>query len=721
MVLLLQGAGAVRIATADIDRFASQAPPKVTAKSKLEQAVFFGGKDGNPVVFKGRRDLPFTSKEIGDAAVELSDEISTSRSPFILNVPASLEGNLRMRLEYMELLVSYLDDIGVPLQAHVRWALLYNAEKMAVATWLWQKHEEFMGDRPKGGSRRTIISEIVRYIHENQRTQTNPAAGEVDPVRHWFIHDVFRLQVMLAWGYEIIKYSWKQQQDEPSITRLLYEAVAVNDGALRMAHKYRRTQGALLYVNMDRVPSGDEYPEPWTASQLVIGNLKRLVEFTCNWLDSRYPPTPSPDVGSSETALLGAIQTSLPSLIDQFLRILKEQVAWAARCTDPRVQQYGRDCDNEYQVAQFEKIFKLKDYMLWDEAIQLAEEHEATEAMAKVMVMEILSLERHGVLATAVKPDVPGREDTTHAVKQKRQALGECFDRLGESFAFHAYTALLDESGVQAVLDFEFDAQGFVTKFLRSKRQLAKIAWINEVEREKDIEAAGKKLLDVGNEETKIWNKKIELSLAKLAIMADDAERSSDPTSMTTERAVEHGSKLSEIQRELEVIRIQDELYEQMVPTINGAVDESAELELAIKEHGPVLRDRRVKALGRIFETALASLLQRNVLDTPSLIDLLTLIVLPPGSRDILGDQFHQALNISRLRLQGQACDDANRLIWRRCYLRDDWKRLNETNDKGDQAQLAAVGETSTYSAMFAVVDEREYIRVKPCVTLRLL
>ncbi len=706
VVLLLQGIGTVRIAIADIDRFASDAPPEVTAKSKLEQAVFFGVKGDNPLVFQGRRDLPFSNQEIGNAAIELSHEIVSSKTPFIANLPASLENNMKSRIAYLDGLMLYLNSLKVDLDSRTRWMLLYNAEKMAVATWIWQKHEQFLAERPKG-DKKTLISETAVYINENQKTELNPAVGQVDPVRHWFINDVWRLDIFVAWAYQIIKYHFTEKlADEAGINRLVWEAVTVNNGALFEARQFRLTHARQYGIDPKNIAGGNAIPEPWTATFFITNNLKRLVEFCYQWLE-RYSDQ-SPKDTSVDLRLLDSTRHLLPSLTSQYLTSLSEFSAWAALSDDAQAQERGRTYQQIYQEDVYAKILRLKDFNLWEEAIDLAKEYKAFDSLAEVVVQQILALEQTAVEGNTT--DTAAQENLALA-KLKKQKMGRLFDEYEERFAFRAYEVLLENSGVEAVLDFPYDKNGYATKFLRTKPELAKISWINDVEREKDIDHAAETLLDLGlTREQQVWNKKIELSLGKLALLADEAEQaahSDGASSAPSEHEGRNGVNLEKIEHALELIKIQDALYSQILPTIQEGVDESAELELAVKEHSGLI-PKRQKALHQVFEDSMSRLLRHEALQPHTLIDLLTLASLGAHHYDTIGDQFYLALKAARYGLKGAERADAERLIWRRCFTRDDWKRVNETNEKGDLDQLAAVGQTAAYHTLFAIVDERK-------------
>lgn len=709
-VLLVRGVGVVRLAITDIDRFVSDKPPAVTAKSKLEQAVFFGIKDDNPLVFEGRRNLLFSNKDIGDAAVQLSHEIVSSKTPFITNLPASLETNMRTRLNYLEKLISHLNVLQVDLDQRTRWLLLWNAEKMTVATLIWKQHEKFLAQRPDG-DKKTVVSETAVYINEQQKTEPNPAIGEVDPVRHWFIHDVWRLDIFIAWGYQIIKYAYTERlTDNAGITRLIYEAVTISNLSLTEALRYRDNHSTLYGVKPWSTGAG--IPEPWNATHFITNNLKRLVEFCYTWLDEFYLQDSNEDVNPS---LLESVRGQLPTLTNVYLTSLQQYAQWAESSGDDQTRAYGKVCSDAHKSDSYTKVMKLKEYGLWREAVELAEENQSFDAMARLLVEHV-----HDTRLQASAGEIP--TDAAHVeVTATEEQIGNFFDKYGQPFAFPAYEVLLETSGIQAVLDFPYDKKGFATEFLRTKPELAKISWINDVERENDIDHAAKTLLSLGlTREQQVWNKKIELSLGKLALLAEEEKLVAQGTVSVDDedRETKTMAGLERIERELDMIKVQDSLYKQILPSITLAIDENAEVELALKAHGGLI-PKKHKVLADIFEDAVLRLIKHEALDAFSLIDLLTLAYLRPEHVDEIGDQFYLALLVATWGLKGKDQRNAERLIWRRCYLRDDWKQVNETNDKADTDQLDAVGATAAYSAMFAIAahhksDESFYPVMKP-------
>ncbi|KAL0942209.1 nuclear pore complex subunit nup133 [Colletotrichum truncatum] len=710
VVLIVRGSGVVRLTTTDIDRFGSDKPPKVTPKSKLEQAVFFGNKQDTPLVFDGRKGVQFSDSEIAEAALQLSHEIMSSSTPHISSVPASLEDNLSNRVLALERLMLHLKQTKVNLDRRTRWLLLSHAEKMMVSTILWKRHEAFTNERP-ANDKKDLIAEIVEFIHQDDKTNLNRNVGEVDRVRHWFIHDVDRLEIFIAWAYEVIKYMYKDHiMDDVRITRLMYEAQQVNLVALITALDYRQKKLSFYGLEDEELDLGivrenyEGLPEPWTGCHYICNNLKRLLELSHTWLDQYYPPKDKVKDKSKQPdpALLEKINSEISNLTDQYLVSLLEASRWNAVQLDSKAQKWSEHLTKLYDSDKNDKILALLRLGKWDESIKIAEKHRCWKALALAMIEQINTLKHE---ATLSRSQVEARELTKKAESREKQ-IGQYFDKYGEAFAFPTYEILLDNSGVQAVLDFSYDNHAYRTKFLREKPELAKISWINDIQGENDIDHAAETLLDLGlTREQQVWNKKIELSLGKLALLAESQEPSTPnlfgikrTTSGEAKDSSKNDDKLDIIDSQLGIVRIQDQLYAQIFPSIQTAVDEIAELQLAMENHCVQL-PKKQKALIQIFENSMRRLLKHEALDAMSLIDLLTLVNLPADTAAEIADPFYLALLVASFGLQGEELKMAKRLIWRRCFIRDDWTKINDTQLKDDSAVEEKITNTALFGA----------------------
>ncbi|KAK1967545.1 hypothetical protein LY78DRAFT_490948 [Colletotrichum sublineola] len=712
VVLMVRGTGIVRLTTTDIDRFGSDKPPKVTPKSKLEQAVFFGNKQDTPLIFDVRKGVQFSDREMAEAALQLSQEIMSSSTTHISSLPASLEENLSTRCLALERLMLHLKTTKVNLDRHTRWLLLSHAEKMMVSMVLWKRHEAFTNERP-ANDKKDLIAEIVEFIHQDEKTNPNRSAGEVDRVRHWFVHDVGRLEIFIAWAYEVIKYIYKDHiMDDVHITRLMYEAQQVNLVALMTALEYRQNRLAFYGLEDEELDFGivrenyEDLPEPWTGCHYIGNNLKRLLELCHTWLDQYYPPKEKTKDKSKQPdpMLLEKINSEISNLTDLYLVSLLEASRWNAAQQDAKAQKWSDHLAKLYDADRNDKVLALLRIGKWDESISIAEKHRCWKALALAMIEQINSLRSE---ATVSRSQADARELTKKA-EAKEKRIGEYFDKYGEAFAFPTYEILLDNAGVQAVLDFQYDNHGFRTKFLRQKPELAKISWINDIQGENDVDHAAETLLNLGfTREQQVWSKKIELSLGKLSLMVDSQTPPSSDlfdfrhAKTETEELSNCEDKIEAIDSQLGLIRIQDELYAQVFPSIQTAVDESAELQLAMENHGLYI-PKKQKALVQLFENSMRRLLRHEALDVMSLIDLLTLISLSPETAADIADPFYLALVAASYALQGEELKMAKRLIWRRCFIRDDWTKINDTQLKDDSIVEEKLARTTLFSALIS-------------------
>ncbi|EFW99179.1 nuclear pore complex subunit [Grosmannia clavigera kw1407] len=735
-VLIVRGVGVVRLATIDVDRFISDRPPEVTAKSKLEEAVFFGIKDDNPLVFDGKRPSPFSDHEIGEAAMELSRDILGSKTSFTPKVPASLESNLQTRANYLSRLVKHLSARHVRLSRRVRWRLLWDAEKMATASAMWFLHEQFLTDRADGKTleRKTIVSEIVEYIHEDEKKNPNREVGEVDRVRHFFVNDVWRMDLFIAWAYEVIKYVYKDHLlDDRGVTRLMYEGVQVNSGALNGSAKYRVDHLSFYGLEKEDLESGilvqgyEGLPEPWTSTYFITNNAKRLVDLCCNWLDQFYPNKVT-SAAAPDPGLIESIREALPSLTDRYLLALQEHYRWTQTREAESERLYGDRCSKTYSEDRYSKVYRLKNYGLWDDAIAVARKHNSITALAEIMVEEVRKLRSDAMTVDAGTSRATEKRASALA---KEQRIAECFVEYGRPFAFAVYDILLRDDGIKAVLDFPGDTIGFATQYLRSKPELAKISWINDVERERDVEKAAGTLLTLGmDREQRLWNKKIELSLGKLALLAEQGPTAALTTAMATlttaaptEAAASAGS-IAQVDRQLGIIKIQDLVYSWVLPSIEAAVDEGAELQLAMEKHAGRI-PKRQKALLHVLEDGLSRLLRHEALDAFGLIDVLTLMDARRDEVPVDQDVFYLALQVAYGGLRdGEERQQAQRLIWRRCFARDDWTKINNTQLQDDESTAAVLAMTAVYTTAYALCIEHKldasisYAVVKPSEAL---
>lgn len=697
-VLLVQNGGVLRIAATDTNRLTSNKAQQVTAKSKLEQAVFFGTLEKNPLSFAGRPELEFGPDEVGAAALELSNDILRSATPFIPSVPASIDQNLRKRSAALHDLAQHLKSTGVALDRVTRWKLLWDAEKMKAATLIWKGYDARIKAKPEG-QKRDLLTDLVEYIHEDFKTEPVAEAGELDRVRHWFIHDVWRLEDAVPWAYQVIKYTYSDgRKDIDSVIQTLGEANDVVIGALTGAFSFRTDNLDLYGLGSEPLENGtlkegyEGLPEFWTSTIYIVENMRKQAELVGVLVKEFWHKLGD---GQPDPTVVDKVRLDSPILVDLSIRVSTERVQWDLGQETSRYQMEAEQIRAVQAAAQDGQIRLLTEIDLADDAINLAEKYEILPTLAAVLMGELDLL---GLRIRSISLD----SDEFATYGQRASALEELvtkeFSKFGKLWADALYEYYIANGSMGSLMNVGQDQQSFLTEFLRSKPEYAKLAWINEVIREKDFERASRTLLDLGmKREQHLWSKKIELSLGKLAALAS--------------RKQDLEEHLTAPHEQLALIRIQEEIYNHVRPTIAAAIDDNAELQLALETYGNK-NLKKMRAFSSFLEEAMGQLVRHEAMNALTLIDLLTLMADNGNTADSLaGRQFYLALEVLRHGLLSNSERSlTKRIIWRRCYLRDNWAEVNNTDLKDDQQVSDQLRQTALYNTFKACLKHRMFV-----------
>jgi nuclear pore complex protein Nup133 len=709
VVLIVRGGGVVRVAATNINKLMSSKPQQVTAKSKLEQAVFFGTLEQNPISFAVRAELQFPLEEVGAAALELSLEILKSQTPYIPAVPASIAENLRKRSSALRVLAEHLRITGVDLDRVTRWKLLGNAERMEAATVVWKKYDAGLKRKPEG-QKRGLLTDVVEFIHENYKSEPVAEAGELDRVRHWFINDIWNLETAVPWAYQVIREIFAAgQKDHGFVMKMLSEANDMVTDALDGAFNFRSANLELYGLQTEQLENGilkqgyDGLPEFWTSTLHIVNNLRKQTELAGVLLREYWGKPPKPNI---DPDVVHKIRHELPNVVDLAIRSSTERIRWDSAQNTPELQIEAESLKKQQASAQDDRIQMLAgDLELADEAIALAEKHEIMPTLASVLMLE--------VYLCGKRMETPGMDEPEFLQWAQRSQdlhdrISRLFARFGETWATSLYENFVQNGYMNNLLNLHQDQQKLLTAFLRSKPEYAKVAWLQEVTREKNFDQAAKTLLDLGlMREQDLWSKKIELSIGKMARLSDRNYSQSNGILFPDGGHAE----LADVNNQLGLIKIQDMIYDYVSPSIEAAVDDNAELQLALEVHGNKSLGSKM-AFSLLLDSSMAKLLKHEAMDASSMIDLLTLMDESEKYEEnssFRGEQFYLAIQAS---LKGFSRKDeqhlTQQLIWRRCMLRDNWAELNNTALKDDQQVDDQLRTTALYTAFKACFKNRE-------------
>lgn len=681
--LMIRSYGVVRIAALPVQDGAdpfNQA--KVTAKTKIEQAVFYGSMPQNLIDFARKSALTFTQEEVEAAALEISDEILRSSSKFIPAITPSLEHQLKLRATALRDLIVHINANFPPLSRLAKWKMLWDAEKLTAARVVWKNYDASL--KKKGKDQSSLLYELVEMLNERFKLENQPEQGESDPVRHWFINDIWRIEYIVPWAFNAVQELYQEgSRDHPTLMRLVSEANDISLGALETAFGFRQQNANTYGLGNEALADGvlrhgfEGLPEFWTSTKPTILTTRQLVDFARELAFKYYDKPPAE--GEPDQSIVKKVAGENARQVQVCCQIYLERIGWCKVQDDEQDRADGEYFKEAHKGIRMVQIRKLADIGLLEEGIALAERYSDMRALVDLIV------EALGDTATRLHQHGLSDEDE-HALQQRMDAIqeriGSYFDTYGDRWARALYSKKIAKGFLADLLDDGADEQAYLTRFLRSEPAYAKLSWINEVVNERNYGEAARTLRTYAlTSETALWNKKIELSLAKLAAMA--VSEGADSTQQTDEM-----DQTPPIHQEFLLIAIQDRLYAHVLPIIQAAIDEKAEVDLAMAEFAKHFVEGK-PALRTVLEHGFTKLVHREVLSPSELIDVLTLMDEVSYDEEEFSGKEHmlalQVLEHSGLTARAPELSTLlKQVIWRRCMVKDDWEAINKTELKAD-------------------------------------
>lgn len=694
---LIHGFGMARVTVLPPkDGQSASARTEVTVKSKIEQAIFFGDKPNLLDFNVDRGQISYRDEEVEAAALEINDSIMKGSSSYIPFMTPSMDDQLKLRVSALAELVKFIKKYSITYPA--RWKFLWSAEKMAAAKAIWRTFNT--GLAVEDSNQKRLLPELLDMLHERHKEENQPERGETDIVRHYLTYDIFRIEMVIPWAYQAIKELESEgARGKTKLATYVSQANDIQIQGMEAAFTFR-AENALHYGIHDTIQDGvlqenyESLPPFWTSIPLTVTKVRELAELSYQTAENNASNNEGEEI-EIDLGLLRKLVLDTPRLIHICCQVYDERCRWLRSRADKQQQAEGEALGQAYLEARRDLIVKLVEIEQIDEGIRLAENYQDLQALVDVITRSTdLSLERL---------EVPGLSDSEEEELQARvdsnlHRVETYFEKYGAQWATVFYTKSITQNQVGSLLDNADEFRGFLTQFLRSRPEYAKLCWLNDIFAERDYVKAADALYKASKRETNLWSKKVNLSLGKLAVLAAREREQSHKS---------NGSKmLKRSDRNIAAMDIQERLQSYMHPALRGAIDETAEVELAMKAFAHHYTQKKPK-LRQTLERNLKQLVARQALDIEDLLETLTLMDDDP---QLLYDEgFFQQRFLLALQLVKQTFpNDANpareelheKIIWRRCLIQDDWETLNRTEEK-DDATVSAQFETT---ALFQTV-----------------
>lgn len=700
---------------------------KVTAMSKLMQATFFSTVPGTILDFNTKGRASFSQDEVEKAALQISEGILSSSFEQLSGNSLLLEDQLGRRALALRTLNKHLRAQFSDLSFSGRWELLSHAEKLAATMKLWdwyQKQLRRQEQRPGAYPEKNIIIDIVKSTQEKFKTPVDLTADEHDQVRQFFLSDIDSLDVAVPWAWNHFRVFYIAPglgKSLKSIMQRLHEANQVYLIVLDTAFSFRKEHVNFYGLDADSLDvdgvlkSGQGYDKLasnfWTSSHNMVTSLRAIIDAGNRYAVDCYEK-------HEQEGLAQQIGHQIPGLVQLSCANHIERCRWGLEQGDAQKRAMGRKFRDEWDTnIRPKQIHHLITIGLATEGMNLAERYNDMPTLVdliweETLYLEDAKLEGHGKMVET---------EINLKLGKIKDRVKDCFKKYKNEFADAYFSKYIDTNNAGELLkkaqDEDKDFQASLTNFLNASDVVAprnRLAWVNNVRGEEAFGDAAVELQDAAQRDSNIWCKTAELSIAKLCAMAQQ-EADADPSqanAMTEADLIEHQNYQKKLGYELEVARVQNQLYEYVLPTITTAMDDESAVQLLMTEYG---QGRLVErpALQHLLQQGFDHLVQHQVVDPFLLIDVLTLMV-PNSSEDLTNpkafNQFALALKVMAVIT---ASDDGIHpavrkgllgLIWKRLLLQDDWQEINATQTLSREGLSEYLGQTLAGSTIKTLV-----------------
>ncbi|KAI9723483.1 MAG: hypothetical protein M1828_004213 [Chrysothrix sp. TS-e1954] len=694
-----------------------RSPPN--ARNKVEQAVFNGTSNDNPLDLTRGSKATFALDEVEDAALTISQDIISSRSHFI-QTSLPMEQHLEQRAKALNDLALHLQHNYGSLSKSAKWQLLWMAEKVAAGRKVWSLYEARAGTDARDPR---LLPELVEYLHNDYKTPADAQTDAGDQLRQWFLRDVGRLELIVPWAYQGVKELAKLDDyaDQRRLIPLVSDANDIVIGALETAWAFR-TENAWLY-NL-QVASGGllpimEYeglPEFWTFTDSIPSFTKSLVINGGSIVTALSDGDTETDEPPEHNPLVLKIAEENPKLITLCCKSYEERTRWYASDGSKKRQELAIVSKQELDTERVDMLTKLPALGMAEQGMALAEDYSDMRSLVDIFRDETafwskaLQEEKHKIQSLekleADKRDLEEVEAAKQNVETANQHIQQLDDRLKgyfEKFDYAWADALYSTHASRNMYVQILDASAYpwqakqVSKYLKATQRRRRLGWINDALANRDFSSACTSLTDIATEEPSLWSKTLELSLAKLALSA----------ATENEEASEGIQDANKMQSDAQVLmKVQHRIADHISPSIYNALDENSELTLLMQDFGRHKTDGRPN-LQQLLERGLDSVRAATVMGPEQLIDVLTLMDHHPcdmSSRDVSGLEFFLALQVlkhSGFAPASHRYQTLLKIIWRRCFVEDQWDDINKTSHKSDDAVARTLETTKLFQTIY--------------------
>ncbi|BFZ59857.1 hypothetical protein YB2330_000878 [Saitoella coloradoensis] len=664
VVVAARGAGVLRCEVFE-DRVSLEAlNSEKLAKSKLEQAVFYGFMPDNPLDFTGPASLNFRPQEVASAAAAVSEEILAGTSKYFPTQLASLDDQMVLKAKLLAGLAEHLHNNFAPMDSSKRWKLCWDAEKCEGARRIWSERSS----RAQSTGRTTRSSSAQVAVLENVMENITGQRGGDDMIRKWFHRNLKDMgQVVAQAGTRCTDIAVENKHDTFAIAKAVLEANDIILSALGAARQIRQER-VMKYGLGDLKSIYENSLRPWTSTPDILNSLQLQFTLTEHQLQGLKRPSRTDD-RKQKTGIYEEMIKQLDALVDLLCFAFSENVQWERKSGNKNV---AEGCNKQYLDKRGSWILSLVKHGLHEKAYTIAERYEDYRTLVEI----------------CLEHQEAGEETQERVMNRLKWYLG----RYHEDFAFVLYRYYVEKGQIKTLLTSFPEHVNMLSQFLDNEKY-DRISWMHDVNLGNFNSASARLHRFATTNEDVLRNKKIELSLSKLALLVDARAGVTMPPIQA--------DMIRVVDEECDVAEIQAQRRKEILPFSKNAIDQDAAVELAFADIGKDLHGVNRE----LVKGALREIIKDAVLKPEDLIDYLTLKNTQKnpavGQDQPVITEFYQALQVLRTaNLPSGRYELAERTIWRRMFLHDDWGVILQTGDKTDDEVRASTRSTALWQTL---------------------
>ncbi|KAM3578371.1 hypothetical protein VKS41_009117 [Umbelopsis sp. WA50703] len=618
------------------------------AKSYLEQKVFFETKPNNPLTFHLDSTQFVYIPVLRHAAVELSREILSGQSTFLIP-RLDLQEHLNSRVAAMNALIECCFSMPTETNAGltIPSQLSRNLETMSAACALW--------------------THIVTSDNGNNRISARIASSAVPDYasnEHGAFDDAHLREFLKTKSNSIPQFimntaTMVSTSGHPLAAEFGQASFQVEANALVLTI-LRATQSVRVELT-ERYPGEDfEVGDSWTVTYKMVQALKSIF-FATLPLVPAFPIT-NGSVGmdyeeehlpSPQQQLSSTLSSQAAEIADFLLKVAHQRLLFAQRNTS-EIQniQEAQSVASDLQSSVIKAVNDIGQPVV---AIRFAEEYQVFDKLVEII-----------------------QPTQSSAAMEKADYFSE---KYGESFIKILFDWFIATGHEAELLQLSDNYNTLLSQYFENTGK-SHLSWMHDIRLQK-YDKAFETLERIAPQEANLAHRKHFLSTAKLSLLASAEQTQQTLAGGNTSAA------LAKLDRQLQIINVQEQIlaeFKQMLSEFS--YDTTAQKAEALTDMlCTQLTENEWSTLKLIYKYLVSQLLDGNMLTEEGLVDVLTL----RDNRTSQSGNYVTALKLyenAKTALPAERSMAMLNTIWRRIYINDRWDDLHVFRQTCSDSQL---------------------------------